>query len=269
MNIALQLELTIGNSVISGDNVPFDNIMFRDGDILYDPATGVITFNESGRYIIQWWVAQQASASISGAAFAISSSQGDLIEGNSPSKTAEVVGMGIVNVATPPVTCSLLNIGTSTAYYSAAVPIKSMLTVMQDDIVNGIVPAYGTFYNITTGTVIPPTGTILLTQTQSPVVGMSLANNVVTVNEAGTYLIDYVVYASGAPVALRIDGSTIISSMTQPPSGTYVASIIIDIVAGGAVSLINATSIPTFSLTLKSPVIVSDFNAQLRLLRIA
>lgn len=269
MNIALQLKLNIGGSVISGNSVLFDNTMYSSGDILYNPATGVITFNESGRYTVQWWVAQQTSISIDGASFAISSSQGDLIQGNSPLKTTEVVGMGIIDVVAPPVTCSLINVGTSTAHYSTVVPIKSMLMVVQDDTVSSIMPAYGAFYNITTGTVIPPGGTILLTQTQSPVVGMSLANNTVTVNEAGTYLIDYVVYGSGAPVTLRIDGSNILSSTTQPTSGTYAASTIVNIVAGGIVSLVNGTSIPIYSLTLKSSGVSSDFNVELRLLRIA
>ncbi len=129
-------------------------------------------------------------------------------------------------------------------------------------------PAYGTFYNITTGTVIPPGGTIVLTQSLPPIAGMSLSNNIVTVTEAGTYLIDYVLYGSGAPVALVIDGGQIIASTTEPASGTYVATIIANIVANGTIFLRNATFIPTFSLTLKSPGVGSDFNVQLRLLRI-
>lgn len=112
-NIALQIERLATGSVAVGSNVIFDNVVYSAGNISYNPATGVITFNEAGRYEINWWVATLSSTSTNGAVFAISSSQGDLIVGNSPIKTGEVVGVSIVNVAVAPVTVSLKNSSTA------------------------------------------------------------------------------------------------------------------------------------------------------------
>ncbi len=96
--------------------------------------TGVITFNEAGRYILNWWVAAQSSQSVNGAVFAFSSSQNDFLEGNSPLKTGEVVGTGILEVVAAPVTAWLVNASTAEYYYSAYVPIKATLVIIQDDI---------------------------------------------------------------------------------------------------------------------------------------
>ncbi|MEY8356390.1 hypothetical protein AALB39_23995 [Lachnospiraceae bacterium 54-53] len=133
-NIALQIERIIDGSVANGSNVIFDTTVFLTGNISYNSATGVITFNEPGRYVIDWWVATQSSASTNGAVFALSSSQGDFLEGNSPIKTGEVVGIGIVEVSAAPVTLFLVNASTSTIFYSTVVPLKATLVVVEDDI---------------------------------------------------------------------------------------------------------------------------------------
>jgi hypothetical protein len=106
-DITLQIERLAAGSVASGGNVIFDTTVYSSGNIGYNAATGVITFNEAGRYAVNWWVATQSSASANGAVFALSSSQGDFLEGNSPVKTTEVAGIGIIDVAAPPVTAAL------------------------------------------------------------------------------------------------------------------------------------------------------------------
>lgn len=133
-NIALQIERAAAGTVDVTGNVIFDTVVYSDGNISYDSGTGVITFNEAGRYVLDWWVATQLSASANGAVFAMSSSQGDFLMGNSPIKTGEVVGIGIVDVATAPVMVSLVNASTALYYYSASVPVKATLVVIEDDI---------------------------------------------------------------------------------------------------------------------------------------
>ena len=133
-NNALQIELNTATTVASGANVLFDTTVYSSGTITYNAVTGVVTFLEAGRYVIDWWLATQASQSTNGTAFALSSSQGDFIEGNSPINTGEVFGVGIIDVITAPVTMSLVNISTATVFFSPIVPLKGTLVIVQDDI---------------------------------------------------------------------------------------------------------------------------------------
>ena len=132
-NNALQIELNTVTTVASGANVPFDNIVYSSGAISYNPVTGVITISEAGRYVLDWWLATQSTQSTNGTAFALSSSQGDFVEGNSPVNTGEVYGIGIIDVVTAPVTVSLVNISTATMYFSQIVPLRGTLVLVQDD----------------------------------------------------------------------------------------------------------------------------------------
>ena len=132
-NSALQIELNTATSVASNANVPFDTIVYSAGGISYNPATGVITFLEAGRFVIDWWLATQSSQSTNGASFALSSSQGDFLEGNSPIKTGEVYGIGIVDVTTAPVTLSLVNISNAPIFFATQVPLKGTLVIVEDD----------------------------------------------------------------------------------------------------------------------------------------
>ncbi len=131
-NIALQIKLQTAGTVASGNNVLFDTTSYSDGDIDYNSATGVITFNETGRYMINWWVATQSSNSTNGAVFTLFSSQGDFIDGNSPVKAGSVYGVGIISVSVAPITVSLINNSTGTFFYSAQVPLKATLVVFKD-----------------------------------------------------------------------------------------------------------------------------------------
>ncbi len=136
-NIALQIERSTSGSVAVASDVIFDSIVYAAGNISYNPVTGVITFNEAGRYVINWWVATQSTQSSDGAVFALSSSAGDFMEGASPLKTGEVVGYGIIDVVSAPVTVSLVNASTGLIVYSSIVPLKATLIVVEDDITGG------------------------------------------------------------------------------------------------------------------------------------
>ncbi len=133
MNIALQIERLAAGVVASGANVLFDTIVHSSGNISYNAATGVITFNQPGRYVANWFVATQSSTSTNGAVFAISSSQGDFLVGNSPIKTGGVAGAGILNIAVAPVTASLVNGSTAAYFLAGIVPVKATLVIVQDD----------------------------------------------------------------------------------------------------------------------------------------
>ena len=129
-NMNLQLELLSGTMIAPNNNVLFDAVVFSEGNITYNAGTGVITINEPGRYLVNWWVATQSSQSAIGAVFALISSQGDDLVGNSPNKTGEVVGAGIIAVDTAPITLSLVNNSLSNFFYSTAVPVKAGLTLI-------------------------------------------------------------------------------------------------------------------------------------------
>jgi BclB C-terminal domain-containing protein len=154
-DITLQIERSASGAVANGNAVIFENVVFSSGDIDYNNGTGVITFNEAGRYVVNWWVATQTTLSGNGVTFALSSSQGDLISGSSPIKTGTVTGTGIIQVTQAPVTLSLINVSTADIFLSSPVPLKASLVVVQDDIPSvgsgAIIPfASGTPVTLTT-----------------------------------------------------------------------------------------------------------------------
>ncbi len=128
-NVILSIELLAGNMIDDGGNVLFDQVAYTEGNIGYDGSTGIITIGEAGQYIINWWIASQSSLSAVGAAFAIQSSQGDVLIGASPTKTGNVTGVSVINVAEVPVTVSLSNVSAASFYYSSVVPVKASLAI--------------------------------------------------------------------------------------------------------------------------------------------
>lgn len=132
-NIALQIERLAEGELPDLSNVIFDTIVYTNGNISYDSKTGVITFNEQGRYIINWCVITQTS-STDVAVFSLNSSQGDELKGNSPTIPGEVVGFGIINTTSAPVNVSLVNSSAALINYADNVPVKATLTVVQDTV---------------------------------------------------------------------------------------------------------------------------------------
>lgn len=130
--IGLQIERVAGGSVTVGANVVFDTIVYSAGNVSYNNATGVITFNSAGRYLFNWWVAYQlVDASNPAATLALSSSQGDFLGGSSVSPSGQVVGMGIIDVSAAPVTVSLVNGSPGTLFYASSTPLKATLIVTE------------------------------------------------------------------------------------------------------------------------------------------
>lgn len=129
-NVVLQLERLADGSIDVNANVLYDSIVVISNSISYDSGTGIITLLQPGRYEFDWWVATQSSRSLNGVGFALVSSQGDILVGNSPIKTGEVVGIGIIVVTEAPVTVELRNNSTESVYYPTIVPVKSSLVVI-------------------------------------------------------------------------------------------------------------------------------------------
>lgn len=92
--------------------------------------SGTITLQEPGIFEFVWWVATQSSVSDAGISFMLVSSQGDTIIGSSPVMAGEVVGNGIIEVETAPVTVELRNGTNAAIFYSDFVPVKASLTVI-------------------------------------------------------------------------------------------------------------------------------------------
>lgn len=130
--ISLLIERIASGIVDVESNVIFDTTVLSSGNISYDSITGVITLNETGRYVFNWWVTTQLSTSSNGIVFALSSSNDSQV-GNSPIRTGEVVGVGIIEVESAPLTVSLVNESTSSVTYGLNVPVKAALMVVHDE----------------------------------------------------------------------------------------------------------------------------------------
>ncbi len=189
MNEILQIERTISGSVVDNANVIFDQTVYSTGNISYNPTTGVITLNEPGQYIFDWWVATQSSLSQTGIVFSLSSSQGDLLEGNSPIKPGEVYGLGVIDVISAPVTVSLINSTDQTIYYSSATPLTASL------LVHNIVEETGLAFESLRGSSIETPGTTLelvpfnVVGPLSGNITVSVSGNELVVGEDGIYQI--------------------------------------------------------------------------------
>ncbi len=133
-NIALQIERTLSGNVASGESLIFESMTHVTGNISYDNATGGIIFMEPGRYIVNWFIIMQSADYAAGTVFTLSSPDGGTITGNSNTKTGEVVGTGILEVSTVPITFTLQNAGAGNCYFSDDVPVKALLVVTQDNL---------------------------------------------------------------------------------------------------------------------------------------
>lgn len=216
-DIALQIERGSAGSVAQTGNVIFESTVFYAGNVGYDPGTGVITLNDPGRYVIHWWVATQSSISTNGVVFSLVPSQGDILQGDSPIKTGQVGGVGIIEVTAAPVTVFLRNDSLGDVYYSVTVPVKASLVVISAPAVNAF------------GALLSDEGSIALTDTPV-VVPMDVQSNIfegidystpnaITITEPGAYRIDILasgiaVVEAGISLALAINGSAI-AEMTQ------------------------------------------------------
>ena len=132
-NVTLQLERKLLGDVGPAENVIFDIIPYSAGNINYDNTTGIITFNETGRYIVNWIVVLKSSSYANGVVLTLISSEGTEITGNTNVKSGQITGMGVIEIITAPATLSLKNTTNGSYYYSDRIPIKASLIVKKDD----------------------------------------------------------------------------------------------------------------------------------------
>lgn len=234
-NLALQIERSAAYTAAAGAPVVFDNVVYTNGKISCDTGTGVVTFYEPGRYIVDWRVTAQAAASPTGFIFAISTSQGDFLEGNTSNRIDEEIGTGIVDVTVAPVTMSLINASTSDVALASSLPGKATLRIVKDDIGAGAAGADGAAD--TKG----PTGPIGLF---SPSEGFSAFISPSTASESTQS-------AGSAVVSPYFDSAAsdeITGNGTVPVSGVYIAGASAHYTADFPVTASLASGVnPTFA----------------------
>ncbi|QAR31866.1 collagen-like protein [Geovibrio thiophilus] len=124
-------------SVAVSANMVFNSVTYASGNISYNSVTGIVTFNEMGRYIVNWNVSTDgligavntATADLS---FALSSSQGDFIASSSLLSTGQISGFGIIDIAAAPVTMSLINDSSNDVQLADVMP-KANLMINRSD----------------------------------------------------------------------------------------------------------------------------------------
>lgn len=265
MSIQLQAERTTAGSIAPNESIVFDAPIYKSSGISYDNVTGVISLLSNGVYHVNWWVATQANISVEGTGFALSCSDGQQIKGNSPLKTGEISGIGIINVVSAPITMSLVNIIGSTIYLS---PIVNITTASITVVSEPFIPAYGTFYTNSPATVpfgsSVPLDNVLFSE------NISLSLNTVTVANRGIYQFTYNVYCVGnAQVAALINNLSVIGF--APPAVTSANTSLISFTTvysmfPGATIQIQNLSSPSLTLENTNG---NQFNVQLTVVRIA
>ena len=285
-NIALQLQRTISGTVDIDSTVVFDTVAYSAGNISYDSGSGIITFNESGRYMLNWWVATLSSASTNGTVFAINTEDNDSYPGASPLKNGEVVGFSIIEVTTAPMDACLVNISTSNVILSPIVPATATLVVIEDDIsvtgptgatgftgatgstgaigttgatgVTGAgIESYGYVYQLATladATVIGGANVPFSSNGQLQGILHSEASSTVTITIGGVYQVNYsLCYTAGigAAIAIAVNDAVISSTLigALAATGELSGSTILFLAANEVVTLRNNSAVP-LTLTL-------------------
>ncbi len=191
-NIAMHLDLTLGGAVNAGEDVVFNQVRYVSDGISYNPANGVITINQSGRFVFNWWVATQSAASPAGVVLALVTSEFDVLTGNSPAKTGQTNGVGVVEVGAPPVTVTLRNTGGGTMYFSSQMPVKASLVVYGDTPSLTPVSAFGALSTNASELDLIELPTIVPLTVPSPSAQnvLFMPANHITILETGTYRVD-------------------------------------------------------------------------------
>ena len=150
--------------------------------------TGVITLNEAGHYVIEWWAVTQSTTANTATAFSLSSSLGEIIQGMSPVKAGQLSGFGIVDVTAAPVTVTLTNATGGTIYFPSNAAVQAGMMV------SGFTTAFGgrmsqiSTFNVP-GSVDPIEMPLAVTATESVNVDYSVPN-AITIEQAGIYRVD-------------------------------------------------------------------------------
>ena len=185
--VILQVENKTGGTIAPLDNLVFEVIKKQEGPVLYNLATGIITFERSGKYLIQWWASTASGDAPFGLSLALDSPSADLQSGTSPVKTGQVNGFGVLEVTSPPAALSLKNNIAGNIYLSNVVETKASLLVTQLDEPK----AFGAIYNLLNAILIGQVPAQVPMGNPSVVETISLAiRNALTMVDAGVYRVD-------------------------------------------------------------------------------
>lgn len=256
-DIALQIERAIGGEIPPGTEVIFETVVNSSGTIGYDSLTGVITLQEEGRYLIQWWIAQQGTASIDGSAFALHSSDGDVIPGNTSSKSGQLVGIAVIDVFSDPIIVTLQNDSSNSVFLSSTVPVKATLTVT-----SSFSKAYGALSTPLGAVVLSPTPQELFLTIPSPIVQSLDLNetNAITILYTGSYRVDAIVIGTVNEEGIAVSLDLAVNGITdfdrhqslRCPSGdtvTFMFTTFLTLNAGDVLTLLlSATEEDTLFL---------------------
>lgn len=196
--IALELQRVVDQTVDALGNILFDKLILQKGSIEYNLATGEISINKPGRYMVNWVVTTQSSVGSKDISFAIKTLGGDEIVTSSPLKVGEVVGFGIVQVDTVPTKIVLVSKENNQIQLSKVATIKAHLTVGEllesDEGPVGVWNSAGmqmlsnkpeVEMTIMPGQVIPFDNSILQFN------GVSYSQNTINILEPGYYLVSW------------------------------------------------------------------------------
>jgi len=125
----LEIKRTVFGRVAPGANVIFAEPASLPEGISYNSITGEITFNEIGQYSIKWWVATETTTK-GPIEFALIPVPGDPILGCSPTKTGQVTGFSILDIAETPTTLSLVSQCKADTVFSWETQVKAYLSVI-------------------------------------------------------------------------------------------------------------------------------------------
>ncbi len=97
------------SSLANGAAVPFDNIRTDRGNISYNQGTREFIINETGYYLVNWWIATGGIPAPSTINFALRLNGVTQSQSASPLGTGQVSGTAVVWVAQAPSTLTLVN----------------------------------------------------------------------------------------------------------------------------------------------------------------
>jgi len=126
-NAVLELILSTVGSVDPDNNVIFEPPSQTSDKIEYDNVTGMITFNEPGSFLVNWWVATETTPHGS-IKFALRTSQDEDKLACTPIKTGQISGNGSIDVIAG-TTLSLINASDHHIVFSRSTQVKAHLLV--------------------------------------------------------------------------------------------------------------------------------------------
>ena len=233
--------MTTRRPILVNSTIIFDRTLTQSGAVSYDDSTGLISINEPGTFIIHWFVTTQSTTD-SSINFALVSSQDDFILGNSPIKTGEVTGSGIITTHTTGETLSLVNASTGSIILPQSPAIAANLIIYSINGATGPTGPQG-FTGPTgpqglTGSTGPTwaQGTIGPTGPQGGLSGIALSASLtttqtITVGTGGTMIVfENIEYKKGFNV------NSTFSAFTVTTPGSYLATYSIQLGNGGTSS---------------------------------